>query len=116
MQKKYLGYKYVSGGASPDAGFDCSGFTSYVYKHFGVTLSRSSRSQINNGTAVEKSNLKTGDIVVFNNDANTVIGHVGIYIGGGEFIHASNPKDGVKITALSSSYYSARYVGARRVI
>ena len=114
--KKYLGYKYVSGGASPDAGFDCSGFTSYVYKHFGVTLSRSSRSQINNGPAVEKSNLKIGDIVVFNNDANTVIGHLGIYIGGGEFIHASNPKDGVKITALSSSYYSARYVGARRVI
>ena len=113
--KQYLGCKYVAGGASPESGFDCSGFTSYVYKHFGVTLSRSSKGQINNGVAVEKSNLQPGDIVVFNNSSNTSIGHVGIYIGGNSFIHAANPKEGVVITSLSSSYYQKRYVGARRV-
>jgi len=114
--KQYLGYKYVSGGASPEAGFDCSGFTTYVYKHFGITLNRSSKDQIKNGVAVEKSNLQLGDIVLFNNDANTKIGHVGIYVGNGNFIHASNPSDGVKITTLESGYYAKRYVGARRVI
>ena len=114
--KQYLGYKYVSGGASPSTGFDCSGFTTYVYKHFGISLNRSSSAQINNGVAVEKSDLKLGDIVLFNNDANTKIGHVGIYVGNGNFIHASNPSDGVKITTLESGYYAKRYVGARRVI
>ena len=113
--KQYLGYKYVSGGASPEKGFDCSGFTTYVYKHFGITLNRTSSAQINNGVAVSRDNLQPGDLVIFNNDANTKIGHVGIYVGGGNFIHASNPKDGVKITTLLSGYYAQRYVGARRV-
>ena len=112
--KQYLGCKYVAGGSSPEGGFDCSGFTSYVYKHFGVSLSRSSKGQINDGIAVEKSNLQPGDIVVFNNSSNTSIGHVGIYIGGNSFIHAANSKEGVIITSLSSSYYQKRYVGARR--
>lgn len=114
--KKYLGYKYVSGGASPEKGFDCSGFTLYVYKHFGISLNRTSGAQINNGVAIEKSDLQPGDLVLFNNDANTKIGHVGIYVGDGNFIHASNPSDGVKITTLTSGYYHKRYVGARRVI
>lgn len=114
--KQYVGYKYVSGGTSPATGFDCSGFTTYVFKHFGVTLNRVSRDQIKNGVAVEKSNLQPGDLVLFNGESNKTIGHVGIYVGGGEFIHAANPKEGVKITALSSSYYKTRYVGARRVI
>lgn len=114
--KKYLGYKYVSGGASPSTGFDCSGFTTYVYKHFGISLARTSSAQNKNGVAVEKSDLQPGDLVVFNNDANTAIGHVGIYIGDGNFIHASNPSDGVKITTLTTGYYQKRYVGARRVI
>ena len=113
--KQYLGCKYVAGGSSPEGGFDCSGFTSYVYKHFGISLSRSSKGQINDGIAVEKSNLQPGDIVVFNNSSNTSIGHVGIYIGGNSFIHAANSKEGVIITSLSSSYYQKRYVGARRV-
>ena len=114
--KQYLGYKYVSGGASPSKGFDCSGFTQYVYKHFGITLNRSSKDQIKNGVAVDRNNLQVGDLVLFNNDANTAIGHVGIYVGGDNFIHASNPSDGVKITSLSTGYYKTRYVGARRVI
>ena len=114
--KQYLGYKYVSGGSSPSKGFDCSGFTQYVYKHFGISINRTSGAQINNGVAVSKENLQPGDLVIFNNDANTRIGHVGIYVGGGNFIHASNPKGGVKITTLESGYYHQRYVGARRVI
>ncbi len=114
--KKYLGYKYVSGGASPSTGFDCSGFTSYVYKNFGINLSRTSGAQASNGVAVSKSNLKVGDLVIFNNSSNSAIGHVGIYIGGNTFIHAANAKKGVITTSLSDSYYSRTYVTARRVI
>lgn len=114
--KNYLGYKYVAGGTSPSTGFDCSGFTQYVYKNFGITLNRTSKDQIKNGIAVEKNDLQLGDIVIFNNEANTAIGHVGIYVGEGNFIHASNPKGGVKITTLTTGYYAKRYVGARRVI
>lgn len=114
--KKYLGYKYVSGGASPSTGFDCSGFTSYVYKNFGINLSRTSGAQASNGVAVSKSNLKAGDLVIFNNSSNTAIGHVGIYIGGNTFIHAANAKKGVITTSLSDSYYTKTYVTARRVI
>ena len=114
--KQYLGYKYVSGGASPTTGFDCSGFTSYVYKHFGITINRTSSAQNSNGTAVSRSNLKEGDIIIFNNSSNTAIGHVGIYIGGNTFIHAANSSKGVITTSLSDSYYSKRYVSARRII
>lgn len=114
--KQFLKCKYVSGGMSPTTGFDCSGFTSYVYKNFGISLNRTSGGQIKNGVAVERNNLQLGDIVVFNNNANSAIGHVGIYIGGNNFIHAANSKEGVIITSLSSSYYNKRYVGARRVI
>lgn len=114
--KKYMGYKYVSGGSSPSTGFDCSGFTSYVYKQCGISISRSSSTQASNGTAVSKSNLQPGDLVIFNNRANTSIGHVGIYIGGNTFIHAGNSGTGVITTSLSDSYYSARYVTGRRII
>ena len=86
-----------------------------MYKQFGIKLNRTSRDQIKNGTAVERSNLQQGDLVLFRGESGSSIGHVGIYVGGGEFIHASNPKGGVKITALDSSYYNTRYVGARRV-
>ena len=95
--KKYLGHKYVYGTAGPDT-FDCSGFTSYVYKHFGYSLSRTSGGQRSNGKEVKKANLKAGDLVCFS-------GHVGIYIGGNNFIHAANPKKGIIITSLSNSYY-----------
>lgn len=114
--KKYMGYKYVSGGSSPSTGFDCSGFTSYVYKQCGISISRSSSAQASNGTEVSKSNLQPGDLVIFNNRANKSIGHVGIYIGGNTFIHAGNSGTGVITTSLSDSYYQARYVTGRRII
>lgn len=114
--KQYLGYKYVAGGSSPSTGFDCSGFTSYVYKQCGISISRSSSAQASNGTAVSKSNLQPGDLVLFNNSGNTAIGHVGIYIGGNTFIHAANSRKGVITTSLSDSYYQSRYVTARRII
>lgn len=107
--KKYLGYKYVSGGSSPKTGFDCSGFTKYVYGQFGYSLSRTSSGQASNGTHVDKDDLKQGDLLIFT-------GHVGIYIGDNKFIHASNPSDGVKITSLSDSYYVRNYIDARRII
>jgi len=113
--KQYLGYKYVAAGASPSTGFDCSGFTSYVYGHFGISISRASTAQAGCGKHIAKSDLKVGDLLIFNNRANSGVGHVGIYIGGNKFIHASNPSDGVKITSLSDSYYTARYVDARRL-
>lgn len=107
--KNFLGTKYVHGGTSPKTGFDCSGFTQYVYKHFGYSISRTSGSQRNNGTNVSKSNLQAGDIVCFS-------GHVGIYVGGNKFIHAENPANGVKISSLSEKYYTSKYITARRII
>lgn len=106
--KQFLGCKYVYGGMSP-SGFDCSGFTSYVYKHFGYSLNRTSSGQQSNGVGVDKSNLKPGDILCFT-------GHVGIYIGGNSFIHAANPSKGVIITSLSDSYYVKNYITARRIL
>ena len=113
--KQYLGCKYVMGGTSP-SGFDCSGFTTYVYKHFGISLSRTSGAQASNGRKVEKSDLQPGDILIYRDSANSKVGHVGIYIGGNQFIHAANPRKGVIITSMSDSYYTVRYVGARRVL
>ena len=113
--RTFLGSKYVLGGVGPNS-FDCSGFTAYVYKKFGISLAHSASAQANVGTKVEKANLQLGDLVLFKGATGNGIGHVGIYIGGNQFIHASNPTDGVKITSLSTSYYATRYVTARRLM
>ena len=105
---KYEGYPYVYATSGPNS-FDCSGFTSFVYRHFGYTISRSSEAQKSEGKYVSKSDLKPGDILCFT-------GHVGLYIGDGEFIHASTPKSGVIISELSQSYYKNHYIMARRII
>lgn len=110
--KKYLGYKYVYGGTSPSTGFDCSGFTSYVYRQHGISLNRTAAGQYSNGTYVSRSNLQPGDLVMFGSPIN----HVAIYIGGGQIIHASTPSTGVRIDSLNSGYYSRNYTGARRIV
>ena len=113
--KNYLGYKYVSGGSSPSKGFDCSGFTTYIYKHFGISLSRTSSGQSGNGRTVEKSEMRAGDIICFSNSSKSKsIGHVGIYIGGGKFIHAANSRKGVIISNVSGDGYY--FVVAKRII
>ena len=110
--KQYIGSRYVYGGSSP-SGFDCSGFTSYVYKQFGVSLNRTAAGQYSNGTAVSKSQLQPGDLVMFGKSG---INHVGIYIGGGQMVHAANPSRGVTTDTINSGYYANNYVGARRVM
>ncbi len=110
--KKYIGCRYVYGGTTP-SGFDCSGFTSYIYRQYGVNLNRTAAGQYSNGTAVSRSGLQPGDLVMFGKSG---INHVGIYIGGGSIVHAANKSSGVRIDTINSGYYNANYVGARRVI
>ena len=111
--KQYLGYKYTYGGSSPSTGFDCSGFTSYVFKQHGISLNRTAAGQYSNGVAVSRANLQPGDLVMFGKSG---INHVAIYIGGGQIIHASTPSTGVRIDSLSTGYYNNNYVGARRIL
>lgn len=108
--QQFLGCKYVYGGTTT-SGFDCSGFTQFVYKHFGINLNRTAAAQYSNGTAV--TNLQAGDLVMFGKSG---INHVGIYIGGNTFIHAANPSRGVTTDTLASGYYKTNYVGARRIL
>jgi peptidoglycan DL-endopeptidase CwlO len=105
---QYLGVPYVWGGASP-SGFDCSGLTMYVYAKVGVYLPHNAAMQYGMGTPVSRSQLAPGDLVFFNG-----LSHVGMYIGGGRFVHAPHTGDVVKISSLSEYWYSATYVGARR--
>lgn len=111
----YIGYRYVYGTAGPNT-FDCSGFTSYLYKKYNVSLPRTSTSQGSMGVYVEKSELKPGDIVCFSNRKDRRINHVGVYVGGGEFIHASTSGRGVVKDSLSENYYINHYITARRVL
>ena len=107
---QYLGVPYVWGGSSPSTGFDCSGFVAYVFSQVGISLPHHAASQYGYGIAVPRDQLAPGDLVFFDG-----LGHVGIYIGGGQFVHAPHTGDVVKISSLSDSWYSAMYVGARRL-
>lgn len=104
---QFLGCPYVYGGTSPD-GFDCSGFTQYVYSNFGVELNRTAADQAYNGTYVDQADLQPGDILIFS-------GHAGLYLGNGEFIHAENYGTGVVESSLDESYYASHYIEARRI-
>ncbi|AIQ55627.1 C40 family peptidase [Paenibacillus borealis] len=110
---KAIGTKYVSGGVSTN-GFDCSGFTMYVFDKIGINLPHQSGSQYQMGTAVSRDEMRPGDLVFFNTSGKG-ISHVGIYVGDGEFAHASSSR-GVTISSLSDSYYVNRYVGAKRIM
>jgi len=112
--KKYLGTPYLYGASGPSK-FDCSGFTKYVYKDFGINLPRSSSQQSGTGVAINKNQLQQGDLVFFNTEQKGAINHVGIYVGDGRFIHASRTK-GITITPLNDSYYKNKLSEIRRVV
>jgi cell wall-associated NlpC family hydrolase len=108
IAERYLGVPYSWGGASP-SGFDCSGLVMYVFAQVGVSLPHSSYAQYGMGSPVSRDQLQPGDLVFFDG-----LGHVGIYVGGGSFIHAPHTGDVVKISSISG-WYASTYVGARRI-
>ncbi len=110
--KSYIGTPYVYGGSTP-SGFDCSGFVKYVYGQIGISLSRTSYTQANEGTYVAYEDLMPGDIVCFGSGS---ISHVGIYVGDGQFIHSPRTGYSVCIAPLSGGSYNGRFRFARRII
>ncbi len=111
--KSCLGVPYKWGGESM-SGFDCSGLIQYVYKKHGISLGRTCKKQYAAGTPISKSSLQPGDLVFFQNTYTSGLSHAGIYIGDGQFIHASS--DGVMVSSLSNSYWKSHYYGACRVL
>ena len=112
---QFVGYPYVYGGSSP-SGFDCSGFVRYVCSQKGYSVNRTASAQMDNGTPVSYSQLQSGDLVFFNNgNSSKRATHVGIYIGNGQFVHASTSTTGVIISDMNSAYYTTGFVGARRL-
>lgn len=112
LAKSKLGCKYVWGATGPNT-FDCSGLTSWCYKQVGITIPRTSLAQSKGGKSVSKSNLQPGDLL-FWKTTSAEVGHVGMYVGNNQFIHAPNKSKPVKYDSLSNSYYSSRFVRARR--
>jgi cell wall-associated NlpC family hydrolase len=110
---RYVGYPYRYGGSSP-RGFDCSGFSSYVYSNVGISIGRTAAAQYNSGAHVSRANLQPGDLVFFANTYQRGISHAGIYVGNGKFINAANESTGVIVSSLNSGYWSAHYYGATR--
>jgi cell wall-associated NlpC family hydrolase len=108
--RRLVGVRYSYGGSSPASGFDCSGFTRFVYAHFGIDLPHYAGAQYDLGRGVSRAALKPGDLVFFDG-----LGHVGIYVGGGRFIHAPHTGTSVSIDPLDG-WYGARYDGARRIV
>lgn len=106
-------YVYGGNNLSAGGGVDCSGFTQQVFKHFGISLNRSSSAQYNNGTRISKSELRPGDLVFFGRSG---ISHVAIYIGNGQIVHASTAKTGIKISNLNQHSQYNPYIGAVRVL
>lgn len=111
LGKRFIGTPYVYGGSSP-SGFDCSGFTSYVYRQLGVSLPRTAASQATVGKAVDRANLQPGDLVFFNTYGG--ISHVGIYVGNNNMIHSPRTGKSVEIVGIGSGYYAQRFVKATR--
>lgn len=115
LAQQYLGVPYVYGGSSP-SGFDCSGFTMYIFSQVGIKLPHGATSQLSYGTAVSRSELQPGDLVFFQ-DYGAVASHAGIYIGGDQFVHASSSSYNgrcVVISSLTETYYDSHYYTSRR--
>lgn len=110
----FVGYSYVWGGTSPSTGFDCSGLMYYVLTQYGYSMKRVANDQMTQGTAISRDNLQVGDLVFFG--YGSYANHVGMYIGNGNFVHASTPSTGVRVNSLNETYYNTRYIGARRII
>jgi cell wall-associated NlpC family hydrolase len=110
----YRGARYVRGGTTA-SGFDCSGFVKFLFEKHGVKLPHSSSAQFSCGKSVSKSDLQPGDVVFFGGTYRHGISHVGLYLGGGKFIHASTERAGVRVDDLNSAYYRRKYAGARRI-
>ena len=110
--KQFLGYSYAWGEESPEAGFDCSGLVYYVYQQFGYELYRTSNAMAENGVHVEPNAIEPGDVLCFFT-SGSYKGHVGIYIGGGEYIHSQDSSTGVIISPLSERKYGFE---ARRIL
>ena len=108
-----VGSAYVFGASGPTA-FDCSGFTSWVYRQNGKSLPRTAAAQYSGTTRVSKDGLSAGDLVFFAGTYKSGISHVGIYIGNGQFVHAANSSTGVTVSSLNSGYYASHYAGAGR--
>ena len=115
LAKQYLGTPYVLGGNGPSS-FDCSGFTKYIYAQFGYTLNRTATDQLQNGVSISRDELQPGDLVFFRYRTSKPVSHVGIYIGGGEFIHASTNRYMVQIDQMNSGHYANVFVYARRIL
>jgi N-acetylmuramoyl-L-alanine amidase len=114
--RSYVGYSYVWGGASPSTGFDCSGLTQYVYGRYGIYLPHSAASQAYMGYAVSRSNLRPGDLLVFQGTNGPGISHVAIYYGNGYMISASNPSLDVEMVRIDNGYWNYHWWGARRLV
>ena len=116
IAKKYLGVPYLYGGTTT-SGFDCSGFTSYVYKEAGITIKRTAKEQYKEGTAVKQADLQPGDLVFFSgtSSSSSGISHVGIYTGDNSFISSTTSK-GVSIASMNNTYWKPKYTGAKRII
>jgi cell wall-associated NlpC family hydrolase len=113
---QFVGYRYRWGGTSPSRGFDCSGFTSYVYGQYGVGLPRTAASQYSSGAHVGSiDSLAPGDLVFFaNTGGRRGISHVGLYLGGGRMIHAMTPRYGVQVSNVYDRYWVSHFVGGAR--
>ena len=105
----YLGTPYVWGGDSP-AGFDCSGFAQYVYRHFGVEITRTTYTQVTQGSYVARENLRPGDLVFFTYSGDGEAEHVGMYVGNNSYIHCPQPGDVVRVSTIGYGYMTARRI------